>query len=194
MTVKLDGFRAAMRAALEGPEKKDVEWTKFGHDFNVKKVDVKRNGDTIEIDGQDGHHISHRLRFRPDDQVFYKCRVKSDGTVENLEVNIKSSLDVIKQWFEIVGKLADILSKDDGKSDSFDTITPAPGTEELIDGEWRGDAEFLIANIIAFAAAREFPNLKNGLPRELDFLVRTDAVNPDIIARFQRRKEELEES
>jgi len=52
MTVKLDGFRAAMRAALDGPEKKDVEWTKFGHDFNVKKVDVKRNGDTIEIDGQ----------------------------------------------------------------------------------------------------------------------------------------------
>ena len=43
--VRMEGFRRALKAALDGPDIKDVEWTTFGHDFNVKKVKVTKTSD-----------------------------------------------------------------------------------------------------------------------------------------------------
>jgi hypothetical protein len=40
--VKTDGFRRALKAAVDGPELRDVEWTSHGHDFNVKKAVVEK--------------------------------------------------------------------------------------------------------------------------------------------------------
>lgn len=165
--VKVEGFRKALKAALNGPELKDVEWSKDGHDFNVKQVVVKQEGDGLKIDGSEGHHISHRLRFRPDDQVFYTCRVTKEGKVEDLQVNVKSSFDTLEEWVEKAGPLLALLGG--VVSGAADTVSVGPNlanadpVEEslkLLDGSWKGDANFLIANVISYATAIHLPKAK----------------------------------
>lgn len=177
MSVKTKGFERAMRAALDGPDIKDVEWSRHGHDFNVKRVVVRNVARGIEIDGSDGHHISHRLAFRPDDQVYYKCTVTRDGKVENLEINVKTSWDTLKEWFadglKILGAAAAIAAKADGPA----AFEPVPASTALLDGSWKGDAAFLIANVISAATLRAMPELgKATLP---DISLRT-ATMPGI--------------
>jgi hypothetical protein len=190
MSVNIEGFRRAMKAAMDGPELKDVEWSSYGHDFNVKKVAVKKTDDGIEINGGDGHHISHRLRWRPDDQVHFQCRVTRDGKVEGLEVNVKTSWDTLKEWFETAGKIIGVAAMVAGKLDASGSLDPTPSsTEHLLDGSWKGDVEFLIANIITAVAIREMPDLgKVSVP---DFSFMTAVVHPKILARFHEARGRL---
>lgn len=197
MPVKLDGFRRALDAALNGPSIKDVEWTTFGHDFNVKKVEITRSGDGgLVIDGTEGKHISHRLRFRPDDQVFYKCRVTPAGKVEDLEINIRSSLDVLTEWFKAIRDLAALIAVIVAKADQAGggaaaAPMPAASTEEMLDGDWKGDAEFMIANVIAHAVAREMPEVKDRAPFDAGITIDLKVLDPAIVAAFQDAKARL---
>lgn len=186
MSIKIDGFRRAMKAALDGPSIKDVEWSSFGHDFNVKKVLVTRTSNGITIDGTDGHHISHRLKYRPDDQFYYKCRVTKDGKVEGLEVNIKTSWDVLEEWFKTGGEILSVIGLI-AKADQVSALDPTPSSIELMDGKWKGDAEFLVANIIARVAEREMPELKTTPKPEFSLL--TAVVHPTIMTRFHEAME-----
>lgn len=201
--IKLDGFRRALKAALDGPEVKDVEWTKFGHDFNVKKAAIKKTANGLSIDGTDGHHISHRLKWRPDDQIYYKCRVTPQGKVEDLEVNIKSSLDILKEWLKTAGEVIGIvggliaLSKSDAAGNvDLEKAEPTPASEELLDGDWKSDVEFLIANIINYAVAREMPEVANkpGPLPSFGTSIQTFRVNPAIVANFVAARERLARS
>jgi hypothetical protein len=64
----------AAHAALCGPAVKNLHVG--GHDFNVKRASVNETsgGQPYKLGGQ----ISHRLRFRPDDQIHYTIDYK-DG-------------------------------------------------------------------------------------------------------------------
>lgn len=194
--VNREGFRKALKAALDGPELKDVEWTTFGHDFNVKQVRVTKTSDGLLIDGGDGRHISHRKRFRPDDQVFYKCRITEEGEVKDLEVNIKSTADILKEWFKTAGEIIAIVGAivGAGKADEFGDVEPIPSSLELLDGDWEGDVEFLIANIIAVATARNMPKLAEKKSPKPVFTANVNAVNPAIIAEFNSARSRLAES
>lgn len=189
MSVNIEGFRRAMQAALDGPSIKDVEWSSFGHDFNVKKVAIKKTSDGIEINGNEGHHISHRLRWRPDDQMYYSCKVTREGKVEDLKVNIKTSWETLGSWFETAGKIIGVAAIIAGKADQTTALEPTPSSIELLDGGWEGDAEFLIANIISVAAVRAMPEI--GKIPAPDFSRMTMVVNPTIVARFHDRRRQL---
>ncbi|ERN41566.1 hypothetical protein KR51_00017840 [Rubidibacter lacunae KORDI 51-2] len=188
-----NNFRKALKAALDGPELKDVEWTKNGHDFNVKKARITKTSSGLIVDGTDGHHISHRLRFRPDDQLFYKCKVSATGDVSDLEINVKSSIDTLSDWFETAGKIIAIAGSVfgvAGKADkvNLNTVEPTPSSVELLDGDWRSDAEFLIANIITYAALREFPEMGKAPNPIPDFTLKTTVVRPEIVAAFNEKR------
>ncbi|MBW3579167.1 MAG: hypothetical protein KY462_15820 [Actinobacteria bacterium] len=188
--INREGFQKAMKAALDGPELKDVEWTKFGHDFNVKKISVSKTSDGLKIDGGDGRHLSHRKRFRPDDQCFYTCRVTKDGEVEDLEINIKSTMDILKEWFETAGEILAIVGLiiTMGKEDTVTKFEPVPSSLELLDGDWESDAEFLIANIIAYATARHLPELGKQGEAAKKIFVPGFELDPDVLAKFNRAK------
>lgn len=191
--VKMEGFRRALKAAIEGPSIKDVEWTSDGHDFNVKKIKVSKTNGILTINGGDGHHISHRLRFRPDDQVFYSCKVNQNGQVEDLEINVKSSTDILKEWFETAGTIIGVIGAivGAGKSDSIDDAEPTPSSIELLDGDWKSDAEFLIANIITYAAMKHMPELKQKPNPTPNFTENLLVVSPSILASFHAARGRL---
>jgi len=189
MSVKIEGFRRAMQAALEGPDIKDVEWSSFGHDFNVKRVVVKKTASGVEIDGSEGHHISRRRRWRPDDQMYFSCKVTREGKVEDLNVSIKTSWDTLKAWFETAGKILGVAAAIAGKVDEAEVLDPTPSSIELLDGTWEGDAEFLIANIIAVSALRAMPEI--GQISVPDFSRMSVVVNPTIVASFHDIRRDL---
>jgi hypothetical protein len=194
--VKMEGFKRALRAAIEGPSTKDVEWTSNGHDFNVKKIEVSKSNGILTINGGEGHHISHRLGFRPDDQVFYSCKVNQNGQVENLEINVKSSTDILKEWFETAGTIIGVIGAIVGaaKSDSIDDAEPTPSSIELLDGDWKSDAEFMIANIITYAAIKHMPELKQKPHPTPNFTESVLVVSPSILATFRAARGRLTEA
>ena len=154
MAVNTAQFQKAMNAALDGPEVKKIKPDK--HEFNVKKVRVESDANGIVIHGDKGHHISHHLTLRDDDQVYFSARVDKTGAVSELSVNIDRS------WANRgVALLADaVLDRLIGKkSDGGATTAPAKDSEKLLDGSWEGEAKFLIANIIVHAAARHLPGV-----------------------------------
>lgn len=148
MAVNMKDFEKAMTAALKGPEQKKLKIEK--HEFNVKPVKITREGNKIIVSGEDGHQISHRLRFRPDDQVFYAFE-KEGGIVRDLEVEIKEGglialVKKTKKVIEIALEVIEILKKE-GKSDEVVSEAGFQETKRLLDGTWQGEANFLIANI-----------------------------------------------
>jgi hypothetical protein len=149
MTVNQAQFTRAMKAALEGPEVKKVKPER--HEFNVKPIKVEKLADGLKIIGEDGHHISHHLSFRPDDQVRYTAMVNNDGVLQSLDVKVKSSWEQIKELGSLAAAIVGFFAS--AKADDA-ALSPIPGTELLLDGKWRGEADFLIANIVAHAARK----------------------------------------
>jgi hypothetical protein len=59
-----------------------------GHDFNVKGATVVHPiGDATKIDFLTGQ-VSHKLRFRPDDQVHYQVTYQKDGSPGDAKLDI----------------------------------------------------------------------------------------------------------
>jgi hypothetical protein len=163
MSVNQKEFTKAMKAAMLGPADKLIKIN--GHEFNVKPVKVQKDSDGIRVIGDDGHHISHCLALRPDDQVFYSCRVTNRGTVEDLKLNVRTSLDTLKKWAKTVQDVLKLVrtareAANDAKADAAARVVwkPAKGTDQLLAGnEWPGAANFLIANIVIAKAAEHLP-------------------------------------
>jgi len=88
------GLDAAVKAALKGPERKDIKIRK--HDFNVKKASKQVVKGETHIAGQ----ISHRVRWTPDDQVFYAIVIKNKK-ITKVTRSIEGG-----GWGKLAGKLA----------------------------------------------------------------------------------------
>ena len=163
MAVNLDHFSRAMTAALQGPEVKKIKPER--HEFNVKPIAFERFATGLKIIGTDGHHISHHLRFRSDDQVFYRATLDSAGDVQgHLDINIKST------WTRLDGVVGFVDGLRMTKADT-PFLAPAPGTEALLDGSWEAEARFLIANIVAHAAVKHLPRTATPAFRPGRFIV-----------------------
>jgi hypothetical protein len=127
----------AMRAALQGPEKKKLRI--FNHQFNVKPIEISREGNRIIVNG----HISHCLRFRRDDQIYYRI-IKEDDKIIKLERDINRG-----GW---AGIMAPIISA----TGTYLTGVPIPPDQvenigrsigKAIDGSWEGACDAIIANV-----------------------------------------------
>lgn len=75
------GLNEAVKAALHGPERKDILIR--GHGFNVKPIDRQDVNGEIHIWGQ----ISHKLAHRPDDQMYYHL-LKKNGNLISIDRQI----------------------------------------------------------------------------------------------------------
>jgi len=125
------GLDAAVKAALKGPERKDIKIRK--HDFNVKKASKKVvNGET-HIAGQ----ISHRVRWTPDDQVFYAIVLK-DKKVTKVTRSIKGG-----GWGKMAGKLAAWIVGSDAATaeEIYEKV------EGLVVGNWIEAADVIIGAV-----------------------------------------------
>jgi hypothetical protein len=146
-------FETAMKAALEGPEKKKLKI--FGHEFNIKPVEIMRNKGEITVVGQ----MSHHLKWRRDDQVYYRITKKGD-TVKDIQVNIDRG-----GFAPVAAPIVSAL----GAYVSGGSITVPPNKVEqvgrslgkAVDGSWEQAAQFLIVNI----ALRANGNPKAVLPQ-----------------------------
>jgi hypothetical protein len=108
------GLDEAIAAALNGPERKDIEIS--GHGFNVKPCsrDNQANGD-LHVKGQ----ISHKLTHRPDDQIYYHI-VKKDGLVMSIDADVKNG-----GWPKVAGPIGSAIAGYFGKPIPPNVITDA---------------------------------------------------------------------
>jgi hypothetical protein len=145
--VNVKNLNAAVEAALKGPERKKIKIAR--HEFNVKPAKITReNGDVI-IDGGDGRHISHHISMSPDDQVMYKAIRHADGTFEidptflnRWKAWIPELVATLKTASDIAKTVGAVLKADGGLNDEI-----MQSTAHLLDGSWKGEAKFLIAQI-----------------------------------------------
>jgi hypothetical protein len=149
--VKRSNLAAAIQAALKGPEKKKIRIAR--HEFNVKPVTITRRDDgSIVVDGGNGHHISHHVSMSPDDQVYFSVTKKPDGSVEPWEPRIE-------KWGPWIPELIAVLTKAYTIAKATGVLKADGGVDEAVlketatrlDGTWKGEAKFLIANIVLAA-------------------------------------------
>ena len=159
----------ALNAIFDGPEKKKVKIKK--HEFNFKPIEIRRENESIFVNGNNGHHISHHLRFRPDDQIFYEFEITADGTVEDLEVKISKGSDKLIQWAkttaEVIALIKVIVSSSGAKSDLADDLISEVVTgkaEGLLDGGWRGEAMFVIGSVMLTLIAEQVKKVNRQNP------------------------------
>ena len=139
----------ALWATFRGPEVKDLRVRR--HDFNVKQAQFQRGpGGTLTINGQ----LSHCLRGRTDDQVYYSIRI-TGRTVTSVNLTIYRG-GVLSQFKipEMNSRLTQVLR-----------VGPLPARPEtalalrlawLADGSWEGAAQYLIAHIaVRFADSNQ---------------------------------------
>lgn len=145
--VNVKNLNAAVAAALHGPEHKKIKIAR--HEFNVKPVKITRTNGDVVIDGGKGHHISHAISMSPDDQVEYKAVRHPDGTYEidptylgRWETWASEIVTILKTVTTIITTVGAVL-KANGQVD--DAVMSK--TAELLDGSWKGEAKFLIAQI-----------------------------------------------
>ncbi|MDJ0760534.1 MAG: hypothetical protein QNJ19_14160 [Woeseiaceae bacterium] len=155
----------ALNAIFKGPEKKKVRIKK--HEFNFKKIETREVNGRLFVNGNDGHHISHHLTFRPDDQIFYEFEVTETGQIENVEVKISKGSDKLVKWVKQAGEAIALITTLLGASgvksdDAADLVSEVASgkAEGLLDGSWRGEAMFVIANVMLLLAAEQIKKVK----------------------------------
>jgi hypothetical protein len=130
------GLNEAVKAALKGPERKDIKIRTHG--FNVKRSDKKVVKGETHIWGQ----ISHRLSLQPDDQVFYEI-VTSGGKIKPIKRTIKGG-----GWSALAGKAAAVLGGYFGVPIPPDVAEDLyKKVEKLVVGDWVEACDVIIAAI-----------------------------------------------
>lgn len=160
MSVNKENLEKAVKAALEGPEVRDVRIADYR--FNIKPAEISRNGTTISVVGGDDRYISRRRRGRPNDRIYYEFD-KSGGEIKNIDVEIDRGgvkaiwsrhRDDIKKALEIAWRIYKEITEDREKAG--DTIIMARKVgqtaasaelQHFLDGTWEGEASFLVGNI-----------------------------------------------
>lgn len=127
----------AMKASFRGPEKKNLRI--YDHGFNVKKVEIKREGAKITING----HISHHLRWRRDDQVYYQIVKKGDKVISVKRQISRGGWAGIAA--PIIAAAGTYLTGTPIPPDKVEAIGRAIGRAQ--DGSWEGACDAIIANV-----------------------------------------------
>ena len=173
MPVNRGELDRAVRAALQGPELRDVTFVERG--FNVKRAKIERSGDNIVVVGSedDNSYISRR-RFGRNDRVSYEFEKKGGFVdLEKVEMDIRrggvwrpirENRRAILRVAKKLGEILIVILDKDGKKTGPPTDGPIAfrltaeeqdemaevGFEELkstLDGSWESEAQFLILNI-----------------------------------------------
>lgn len=150
--------------------KKEIKKLKFnGHGFNVKPAKFTKSGGKLTIKGR----ISHRLRFRPDDQVDYTLVVNADGSFGEVTVKVKKhwlNKALSRAWKEIKKLIKEEIEKELGggvtgmNTSALKKLSAAKQVEalekalatvekEIGTGGWQKEAAKIIANIMVRAEA-----------------------------------------
>ncbi len=147
MTVTQEQLDAAVEAALQGPEKRDL---RIGHrSWNVKPAHMIRNGSMLRVEGNRGHHISRRRSWGPNDRYYYVIE-KEGSKLKNLDIDrsggwARTIAWIIDTWEEIEAERERLQQQ--GKSDAAAANEAAWKTRDLLDGSSRGIAAYVITNI-----------------------------------------------
>lgn len=130
------GLDAAVKAALKGPENKGISIR--GHGFNVKKADRKVVSGETHVWGQ----ISHKLRWQPDDQVFYEIVIAKKKIVK-VTRSIKGGT-----WKKVAGKVATVAGGWIGVPLPPETAEKAYEIiSDLVVGDWIEAGDVIIAAV-----------------------------------------------
>lgn len=131
------GLKEALKAALKGPQDKGIKL--YDHGFNVKPVERIKDGDKLTVSG----HMSHKLRWRPDDQIYYIIR-KEKGVIKKVEIKFnRGGLAPIAAPF--VSALGAYLGGVTVPPDEVEKVGRKLGA--LVDGKWETACQILIAEI-----------------------------------------------
>ncbi|HLT48102.1 MAG TPA: hypothetical protein VK002_12790 [Rubricoccaceae bacterium] len=126
----------AASAALHGPERKKLKVD--GHHFNVKPAQVTEHAGVLTLIGT----LSHHIRFRPDDQVSYRVRVRR-GRIEevHVEINRGGLAPLAGPVASAVGAYFGVTIPPEEAEGAFQKLGQAT------DGRWESAAQALIAGI-----------------------------------------------
>jgi hypothetical protein len=125
----------AIDAAFNGPEVKKLKI--FDHEFNIKPMEIIREGDSETARG----HISHHLSFRPDDQVYFTIdKVREVITRIDVKINRGGYTSIIAP---IASALGTYFTGVPIPPDKVEEVGRSLGT--VIDGRWDSVAHYLIA-------------------------------------------------
>lgn len=173
--VNRDEFEEAMEAALEGPQLKG--YRVIGHGFNVKPIERSAaSGGRVHIKGQ----LSHRLKWRDDDQVHYQMTVDVGErvSIDDVDINIDRSflddlIDKATDWLVewIKEKLEEWLKErvplpggftggEVGSAAQMLAAHPEEARDRIFEeskellegGGWKDAANFIIVNVVGRAA------------------------------------------
>lgn len=131
------GMNKAVKAAIDGPAIKKEKV--YDHEFNIKKAEKTTEGSRLIVTG----HISHHLRWRPDDQVYYTI-VKEGNKIISIDRKINR------------GGLAPIAAPIVAAIGTYLTGTPIPPEQveevgraigAVVDKKWETASDAIIANI-----------------------------------------------
>ena len=136
-----------LNAALNGPEVKLVNIK--GHEFNVKPISYRIHNDEVTIFGQ----LSHCLRFRTDDQVWYSFKKKGNKiipadpekmVVEKEDGGLLKTIGKLKDVGGFIGGFFGI-----GANKFFDLLENQSGNLDFIDfdGDWEGAAKSFFSDL-----------------------------------------------
>ncbi len=152
-------YVSATRAAVCGPSKNNVLLKAGGiHGFNVKKASFIPSVDqsSMAVTGQ----LSHRLSFRPDDQIYYTLTYANAGNGVWKLTEIKNKINR-GGWGAFLGPVwlaAQAIGVANGSPIPIkpdDVAKNTVDTAALIGGNWEGATAILISNI---AIASSNPN------------------------------------
>jgi hypothetical protein len=130
----------------------------LGHQFNVRRVTITKDGDKQVIKGK----LSHHLRLRDDDQVHFTI-TKRAGKVENIDIKVDRS--ILNAAFRALGRLlreelekelkgtgteqpktGDTKALQKAELDTMETVLGKLEKKLGSDG-WEGAAKVIIANV-----------------------------------------------
>ena len=132
-----DPLNKAMKKAIQGKGNEHVKI--FDHDFNVKKASIKKVGSKTFITGQ----ISHRLRWRPDDQLYYTI-VKENGVIKEIKYSVnRGGLSGLAAPF--VSALGTYYTGVPIPPDKIESFGRSLG--KFVEGDWEKVAQFIVTNI-----------------------------------------------
>lgn len=151
-------FERSIKAALVGPELKKA---RFGaHDFNVKPLAATVSGSTINVVGR----ISHHRTLQGDEQIRYEAVIRTARRVQIKPVQMTIRTPVFAQVLDVALGLAlapmkALLTNPLPPGVSLEEFAVHAGriatgklfdgsSELLEDGDWEGEALFLISNVL----------------------------------------------
>jgi hypothetical protein len=139
-----------LKSAFDGPTARRVRFARFA--FTMRQAVVGKVPDEVVIEtGRDRYITCHRLPLAV--RLRYRCAVASDGHVSELQVSDLEVGRALEGWLAQMGGLVEVAGYRSVEQSTW--FWPSEQTLDLLDlGGWRGEAAFLIANLLLIAVRR----------------------------------------